>query len=69
MCCFCSRDLDEIGLDPCALLVTSRWLKSEEREQFSQQFFCHAACLKSKMNQSAAGSAYFADEGWQPDQS
>lgn len=65
-CCFCDEDLDETFLDPCALAVTNKWLKPDE-ENFTQQFFCHAECLRKRMSVSVTPYAYFADPEWQDD--
>ncbi len=63
MCCFCGETLEEVGLDPCSLLVTDHWRRAED-EQFSQQFFTHADCLRSRLVASAAGIAPSLDPGF-----
>ncbi|GAA3511629.1 hypothetical protein GCM10022262_39740 [Georgenia daeguensis] len=41
---FSGKTVDDVALDPCALIVVSKW-SSEEMEQREQQFFTHARCL------------------------
>lgn len=64
MCCFCGETVEEVGLDPCALVVWNRWRRPED-EQMSQQFFVHADCLRSRMVESAATNAPTLDPDWE----
>jgi len=50
-CCFCGEGIrkpHEGGnpLDPCAVLLISKF-ERPEAEQGTQQFFCHYACFES----------------------
>ena len=49
-CCFCGEGVTKASeggepLDPCAVVVISKF-ERPEREQGVQQFFCHVACLE-----------------------
>jgi hypothetical protein len=49
-CCFCGRGVTKANeggdeLDPCAVVVISKF-ERPEREQGVQQFFCHVACFE-----------------------
>jgi hypothetical protein len=49
-CCFCGSGITKGSqggepLDPCAVVLIARW-ERPEREQGTQQFFCHLACFQ-----------------------
>lgn len=49
-CCFCGQGIRKpheggYRLDPCAVLLISKFERPES-EQGSQQFFCHLACFE-----------------------
>jgi hypothetical protein len=45
MCCFCGKSIESSHIDPCSMNVLINWDKSQN-EQYSQDFYCHIACLK-----------------------
>ena len=60
LCAFCGKTVDDVALDPCALVVVSKW-GSEEAEQREQQFFTHAKCLLDGMHPDVRSEAYVLD--------
>ena len=53
ICAFCGEAVDEAGLDPCALVVVTGWAGPED-DQLEQQFFTHAACLRTRLHPDVA---------------
>lgn len=49
--CFCGGGIDSGGFDVGSLLYTTRW-DGHESERESQQFFCHAKCLRTAFHPS-----------------
>jgi hypothetical protein len=56
MCAFCGGAAEGGEVDPCALIVVSRW-HAAEAEQREQQFFTHAHCLLARLHPDAAAVA------------
>jgi hypothetical protein len=50
-CCFCGKGIDSGGFDIGSLLYTTRW-DGNGSEQESEQFFCHANCLRAAFHPS-----------------
>lgn len=50
-CCFCALTIESAGADVGGLLYTTNIDRSEE-EQHSQQLWCHAQCLKQRLDAS-----------------
>jgi hypothetical protein len=63
MCAFCGKTVDAQGVDPCDLIVVTKW-RAPEEEQREQQFSTHADCLRALMHPDAAQVAFFADVDW-----
>jgi hypothetical protein len=63
MCAFCGEGIETQGVDPCALIVVTKWRAAEEEQQ-EQQFSAHAECLRGRMHPDAAQVAFFADVDW-----
>jgi hypothetical protein len=56
MCAFCGQGVETLGVDPCALVVVANW-RAPSAQQREQQFFTHAACLRSRMHPEVAAEA------------
>jgi hypothetical protein len=41
LCCFCGKEIEKRGSDPCRVVVTPA-----EREDRWQVWFCHGACFR-----------------------
>lgn len=41
-CCFCARDIEEVGTDPCTVIV-------ETATGEGQVWKCHASCFREKL--------------------
>jgi hypothetical protein len=63
-CCFCGAGVERLGVDPCALRIVNHWDRPED-EQRSQTFYCHAACLRSRMQGQAAFNASTLDPSFE----
>lgn len=50
-CCFCSLTIEPLGPDVGGLLYTTNIDRSSQ-EQHEQQLWCHASCLKQRVNPS-----------------
>jgi hypothetical protein len=46
-CCFCGKEMENTGLDPCGI-----WI--ETRKGKWQIFFCHLECFKRKLHKEFA---------------
>jgi hypothetical protein len=44
-CIFCTKGIDWTDLDPCAVVLTAKWDRPDNRWQ---QFWCHAACFQER---------------------
>jgi hypothetical protein len=55
-CCFCAKQIDSGGLGIGSLLYTTNW-DGEEAEQQTQQFSCHADCLRASFHPSTPVNA------------
>jgi hypothetical protein len=42
-CCFCARDIEEVGTDPCTIIVETATGKG-------QVWKCHASCFREKLS-------------------
>lgn len=42
LCCFCGKAVDEVGLDPCTLTISTN-------SEGSQSWPCHAACYRERL--------------------
>ncbi len=60
MCAFCGETVPTDGVDPCALVVVPNW-RTPEDEQREQQFFTHAACLRTHLHPDVAVHAEVLD--------
>jgi len=48
-CCFCAKGIENGGLDPGTLIYVANH-ECKESEQQTQQFFCHAKCLRATLH-------------------
>lgn len=55
MCAFCGEGVPTVGLDPCALIVVTKW--REPAAQQEQQFFAHATCVLGAFHPEVAATA------------
>lgn len=62
MCAFCGEGVDRGPVDPCQVIVVSRWL-SDDDEQREQAFFAHATCLGAALHPDARAVADVLDPG------
>jgi hypothetical protein len=51
-CAICGETVAAEGIDPCALVVVTRWNRPKD-EQGVQQWFCHSACAKATLHPTA----------------
>ena len=51
LCCICGEAIDapedgtSHGLDPCAVLLITRWTAPEDQHE-GEQYFCHYQCFR-----------------------
>jgi hypothetical protein len=60
MCAFCGETVETGDLDPCVLIVDTRW-RRPVADQRSQQFFTHAECLSGLLHPVVRGEAFVLD--------
>jgi hypothetical protein len=62
-CCFCGNDVEGIPPDICVLTLSTSWQSQKEGEHVAtQDFYCHAACFRSKLKL-LPGQPFLADLG------
>jgi hypothetical protein len=50
-CFFCGEGIEEMGYDPCVLVLGTNWTGPPPRQR-EQQFWCHADCLRAAAHRS-----------------
>jgi hypothetical protein len=60
MCVFCGDEVSDVGIDPCAVVVVSRW-RGPQEQQREQKFFTHAECLRIRLHPDVAPHAEVLD--------
>lgn len=63
-CCFCGREILPRGADVGGLIYTTN-VDSTEKEQYTQELWCHGGCLKNLIHSSVPLFAF--DLAQEPD--
>jgi len=56
-CCFCGLEIISVGADVGGLYYTAN-VDNENKEQHSQQLWCHGTCLRDRVHSSVPLFAY-----------